>query len=228
MFRDTIRGLEKVFKTDISPPKIVLVTGPPGSMKTTFIHAILSKYLRNRDEFGLYATLEEDVQSHLANMRGMGIELPPNLQISDYTEIRERDEEVDYLLFTERMLARFKQLKGDKFTCFGFDSLGALYSLTEKKNLRKKMFHFFRTLRDYNLFAFIAMERSPGGESELLGNEGFLADGIILLGLERLQGRLVRYLQIEKMRACNHSMEMHALEVTSNDGLAVLGPIFTR
>ncbi len=69
------------------------------------------------------------------------------------------------------------------------------------------------------------MERALDGESQLLGNEGFLVDGIIMLGLDRSRGKLVRYLQIEKMRACEHSMEKHALEV-DKEGIKVFGPIF--
>jgi len=29
VFRNSIEGLEKVFKTDIEAPKVILVTGPP-------------------------------------------------------------------------------------------------------------------------------------------------------------------------------------------------------
>jgi KaiC/GvpD/RAD55 family RecA-like ATPase len=81
-------------------------------------------------------------------------------------------------------------------------------------------------LRDNNLTAFIIMERSLSGESQLLGNEGFLADGIIMLGLDRQRGKLVRYLQVEKMRAAEHSMEKHAIEVAKS-GLTVLGPLLS-
>jgi len=50
-------------------------------------------------------------------------------------------------------------------------------------------------------------------------------DGIIDLGLDRSRGKLVRYLRVEKMRACQHSMERHAIEV-GKGGICVLGPIF--
>ena len=229
MFKNTIRGLDRVFKTDIKRPKLILVTGPPGSMKSSFVYTIMSKHLNHSGEFGLYSTLEETVSSHLENMESLGIPLCPNMQISDFTQIRENMEgEIDYLALTTKMIDHFKQTRGDEFSCFAFDSLGALYSLMEDvKNMRKKMFNFFQHLRNQNLVNFIIMERSIGGESQLLGNEGFLSDGIILLGLRRKQGKLIRYLQIEKMRATQHSMEMHALEIR-HDGMVVLGPIFDQ
>lgn len=232
VLRKSMEGLEKVFKTDIESPKVILVTGPPGSMKTSFCYSLMSRFLKQTGEFGLYTTLEETVHSHLRNMESLGVDVSLNMQISDFTDLREIDQVVgeeeatDYLQFIERMIQHFKKVHGPKFRIFALDSLGALYSLMEDvSNMRKKMFYFFKMLRDNNLISLVVMERSPGEESQLLGNEGFLVDGIIMLGLDRTRGKLTRYLQVEKMRACEHSMEKHAIEVHKG-GIAVLGPIF--
>lgn len=234
MFKDSIQGLEKVFKNDVERPKVILVTGPPGSMKTTFCYSVMSHYLRDKNEFGLYCTLEETVDSHLKNMESIGAKLSMKMQVSDLTDLREidqideaigQDSQTDYVLFIEKIIQRFKKTHGDKFSVFVLDSLGALYSLMEDvRDMRKKMFYFFKMLRDNGLISFVIMERSITGESQLLGNEGFLADGIMLLGLDRQRGKLVRFLQIEKMRAAEHSMERHAVEVGKN-GIQVLGPL---
>jgi KaiC/GvpD/RAD55 family RecA-like ATPase len=236
LFRDSIPGLDKVFKNDIERPKVILVTGPPGSMKTSFCYSLMSNYLRNKNEFGLYATLEETSESHLHNMESMGVKLSAKMQISDMTDLREIDQidevigdtaQTDYVLFIEKMIQRFRRTHGDKFSIFVLDSLGALYSLMENsQEMRKKMFYFFKMLRDNNLVTFIIMERSLTGESQLLGNEGFLADGIVMLGLDRPRGTLVRYLQVEKMRAAEHSMEKHAIQV-GKSGMTVLGPLLS-
>lgn len=232
VFRNSIEGLDRVFKTDVESPKVILVTGPPGSMKTSFCYSLMSRYLQSTGEFGLYTTLEETVQSHMKNMESLGVDLSLNMQISDFTDLREIDQVVgpedqtDYLAFIEKMISHFKKVHGDRFRIFALDSLGALYSLMEDvSDMRKKMFYFFKMIRDFNLISLVVMERSITGETMLLGNEGFLVDGIIILGMDRSRGKLVRYLQVEKMRACEHSMEKHALEVTRG-GLAVLGPIF--
>src|SRR5207244_787535 len=157
-FRSAIEGLDKVIRSDILPPKVILVTGPPGSMKTSFCYTLMSRYLKDTGEFGLYTTLEETVQSHLRNMESLGVELSMNMQINELTSVG-------------------------------------------------------------------GMERAPTGESQLLGIEGFLVDGIVILGRDRSRGKLVRYLQVEKMRSVDHSMEKHAIEVRKG-GLTVLGPIF--
>ncbi|HKZ89136.1 MAG TPA: ATPase domain-containing protein [Thermoplasmata archaeon] len=231
-FRTAIDGLDKVIRTEIMPPKVILVTGPPGSMKTSFCYTLMSRYLRKTGEFGLYTTLEETVQSHLKNMESLGVDLSLNMQISDFTDLREVDavvaaeDQTDYIAFIEKMVAHFKRVHGAKFKLFALDSLGALYSLMENTtNMRKRMFYFFKMLRENELTTMVIMERSPNGDSQLLGNEGFLVDGILMLGLDRSRGKLVRYLQVEKMRAAEHSMEKHAVE-PKRGGMTVLGPIF--
>jgi KaiC/GvpD/RAD55 family RecA-like ATPase len=228
MFYNTIRGLDKVFYNDIRAPKVVLVSGMPGSMKSSFVYSLLNKYTLQTGEYGLYATLEETTESYLNNMESLGIEPNINLQITDYTDFREeQDDGIDYLAFTENMIKYFKEKYGDKFTTFAFDSLGALYSIISNNgtSMRKRIFHFFKMLREQNLMSFIIMERALDGESHLMGNEGFLSDGIVVLGLRRKQGRIIRYIQIEKMRATQHSMEVHALEI-GLEGISVLGPVF--
>jgi KaiC/GvpD/RAD55 family RecA-like ATPase len=234
MFKDTIKGLDKIFKMDIKPPKVVLVTGPPGGLKSSFVYALISKYVENTREYALYTTLEETVESHIQNMEALGIELSMNMQVSDLTDIREMDllfsdkEKTDYVEFIEKMISFVKKKQGDRFSVFALDSLGALYSLMEdSENMRKKMFYFFKMLRDSKLMAFVVMEQPIEGQTFLLGNEGFLVDGIIQLGLERSTGKIVRYLQVEKMRAIAHSMEKHALVVSAEGGISILGPMLS-
>src|SRR5213080_5075722 len=117
-FRSAIEGLDKVIRSDILPPKVILVTGPPGSMKTSFCYTLMSRYLKDTGEFGLYTTLEETVQSHLRNMESLGVELSMNMQISDFTDLREIDavvgpeDQTDYLAFIE-----FGSAPGDDRDC---------------------------------------------------------------------------------------------------------------
>ena len=93
------------------------------------------------------------------------------------------------------------------------------------EEMRKRMFRFFEFCRSHNLHTFVITERQAGENAELEGNEGFLADCILNLGLDRRNGQIVRTLQIEKMRHVRHSMEKQAMEVTGA-GVSLLGPLF--
>ena len=234
MFMDTIRGLEKVFKRDIAPPKIVLVTGPPGSLKSSFVYTLLTKYVQNSNEFGLYATLEETTESHLKNMQSLGIQIPENLLISDYSDIRERFESKgsppNILQMINGVIEYFKNEKGEKFTVFGLDSLNALYALINIEDLRVKMFHFFKNLRDKYLTSILILEipeltRAAGGYVKTFG-EGFLVDGLIRTGEIESQQDVMLYMQIKKMRSTRHSRKKHLMEI-GESGISILGPVFS-
>ena len=97
-------------------------------------------------------------------MRGassLGLQLPMNLQVTDFTELRRENEDMDYLKFTRKMIEHFKQTHGDRFTTFVLDSLGAIYSLTTvDEAMRKKMFSFFDFLRSMNLNVLLITERN--------------------------------------------------------------------
>ena len=226
LFLGGLQGMERVVQSDIHAPYISLITGPPGSMKSSFCLTLLTNHLNRTGEFGLYCTVEETVDSLMRNAASLGLHLPMNLQVTDFTELRRENEDMDYLKFTRKMIEHFKQTHGDRFTTFVLDSLGAIYSLTTvDEAMRKKMFSFFDFLRSMNLNVFLITERNIGNHAELQGNEGFLADAVINMGMDHRNGKLVRTLQVEKMRHVRHAMEKQAVDV-GPQGLVVLGPLF--
>jgi KaiC/GvpD/RAD55 family RecA-like ATPase len=231
MFRDTIDGLNNIFDTDVHQGAVIIITGPPGCLKSGFSYNIISKYLENRDEFGVYMTLEESTESHLRNMKSLGISIPDNLLISDYSDIRSRfegpeDEHPDFLEMIDGVVNFFIEKEGERFTSFCLDSLGALYSLTPTEGLRAKMFYFFKGLRERNLTSLIVMETPRISNIQgFLGSEWYLADGIIEMGSIETQHDIMLYMQVQKMRATSHSRKKHLIEI-GEDGLSILGPVF--
>ncbi|MGA9099293.1 MAG: ATPase domain-containing protein, partial [Methanotrichaceae archaeon] len=143
-FKDTITGLEKVFDSDIPKGSVVLVVGTEGTLKSTLVLNMLSNYLINRAEHGLYITLEQAKDSHLKNMEGIGIRRADSLEIFDYRDLRREweDFEPDMVRMTEEIL-KFYEDKYRNLTVFALDSLNALHALSEVENSRRSMYHFF-------------------------------------------------------------------------------------
>ncbi|UGV41233.1 signal transduction protein [Methanococcoides orientis] len=228
-FIDTIQGLDDIFENDIPKGSVVLITGPPGSLKSGLTFSILSKYLDNSSEFGIYITLEQNKRSHLENMKSMGIELSENLAISDFTDYRLQYDEFsgDLLNLIETNIIQYKHKLGDKFTCLTLDSLGALYSLmdVEPRLMRKRLYHLLEPLRREKLTTFLILEMAdPNGPNHDF--EGYLADGIIELGVHTKDDSTNRFIRVKKMRASAHSMDPYILTV-SDDGLQIYrGTIF--
>lgn len=231
MIEDSIEGMDNIFHSDIFQGAIVIVYGPPGSLKSGLVFSVMSKYLQQSGEFGMYLTVEENTISHLRNMDSLGIKVPENLLISDYSDIRARfegrpgEDTPDFLDMVDGVIKFFKDKEGDNFTCFGLDSLGGLYSLIETEKLRSKMFHFFKKLREYNLTSFIIMETPRFSNIiEGQGSEMFLADGIIEMGPIEHQHDIHLYMQVLKMRSCSHSRKKHLIDIGEN-GISILSPV---
>ena len=175
--------------------------------------------------------MEEPVISHVRNITSLGTEPPENLRFLDFTDIRKRFDETDrdkpdFLDMVEATVEHHKEQWGDKFTCFALDSLGVLYSLITSSNLRARMYHFFKFLRESDLTSFIIMESPEESNIEdWSGSEQFLGDGIIEMGNLSFQNEIMLYLRVSKMRGCAHSRKRFLIEVTDN-GISLLGPDF--
>lgn len=225
-----MNGFEKVLESGIPEGSVVLVVGKAGALKSSLVFGMVSNYLAASGEHGLYITLEQTKESHLRNMKSLGLKRTDALEIFDYRDMRRewKDSEPDMVKVTEEIL-RFYKDKHQDLTVFALDSLSALYALTEVENLRKSMYHFFSGLRENDLTSFLIMESyHPNGPETFRSSsppEYFLADGLIELGIIEGAEDVKRYIQIRKMRSAKHAMGKHQLAV-GNEGIYVLGSIY--
>jgi KaiC/GvpD/RAD55 family RecA-like ATPase len=249
--KDNIPGLSQVFSSEVPKGSVILVTGTAGTLKSAFAYEILSKYLmKQKDEYGIYTTLEETKESHIRNMESLGIKLNKRLMVSDIASFRRHIdyEKMDFLdlivsrinkgsvITSKKRDQNSKSAQGEnknkeyKLSCFVLDSLNALYSLLEHemdgKKLRNKMLQFFDMLRQKNLVSFLILELP---RNEPYSYEFFLGDGIIEFGIEYIDGFYKRYFQVKKMRATRHKLEPHVLEVDEEKGgLKVIGELIVQ
>ena len=231
MFQNTIKGLGKIFRTNNYENMIIMVSGYTGTLKSTFTYSMISKYLQsNPGKIGVYATIEESKESLLKNLKSIGVEPNENIFIADYNRTREmyreESENTDFLELTEKLIMSTKEERGDSFVVFALDSLNALYTLTKMDNeylIRKRVYYFYKLLRDAGLTSFILNELPRDTRQSTRENENFLADGVIELGIRRTLEGKKRYIEVIKMRQNNHSMKQYVIDI-DDDGLSILGP----
>ena len=231
MFQNTIKGLGKIFRTNNYENMIIMVSGYTGTLKSTFTYSMMSRYLRNNPgKIGVYATIEESKESLLKNLKSIGVEPNENIFIADYNRTREmyreESENTDFLELTEKLIMSTKEERGDSFVVFALDSLNALYTLTKMDNeylIRKRVYYFYKLLRDAGLTSFILNELPRDARHSTRENENFLADGVIELGIRRTLEGKKRYIEVIKMRQNNHSMKQYVIDI-DNEGLSILGP----
>lgn len=231
-FIDSIDGLNQVFDTDIPKKSVVIITGGEGTVKSGFTYSLMSNYLEQSGEFGLYIILEQSKQSHVENMESMGIKSSKNLMIADISDYRMdySDEKIDIIDFIAKTVEMYKKRFGDKFSTIALDSLGAMYSLmfTAPHELRRETYQLFEYIRREGITSFIILEKHDciGENAQTTGMEGYTADGLIELGMKLNQNDALRYLRVRKMRATKHSMRPHIFRIGDHGIEVIEGQIF--
>jgi len=217
-----------IFSVDPAKSAILLVEGASGTLKSAICFSIMLDILKNENNFGLYLTFEQPWQSHLNNMKSLGLSNPENLLVSDYNIMRKEipDEETGVNIFDSilEMLKSIKSEKGERFRVFAIDSLNAIYSIADNEYLKSSTLMFFKRLKKLDIISLIIFEKAS---EKMEGNfrERFLADGIISLGIMRSRGNVLRYLQPLKYAWSSHSLKKRQL-VADDDGLSILGAVY--
>jgi len=200
MFVNSVRDLNVLSTGDIPIGSVILITGKNRTLKSGFVLDMMSSYLADNNEHGLYVALEDD--SHREETKSSGIKKSDRLHIFDYKDIIHewKNEELDLISVTENVIKFYKK-KYDNLTIFALDSLNALYQASNEVNLRNYIYRFFTMLRGNDLTSFLILETCS---SDMESPECFLADGIIELGTVRCKKNVKKYMQIRKMDAANH------------------------
>ena len=213
-----IIGLDELMEGGIPSKYIVLLCGHAGTMKSSVGFNILFHENKISKRKGMYLTLEqtrEPLLRHMAKLH-MPQEEAEDLVVIDLARVRKdlkadtSEEEMDWPTAIIRALKNYR----DTFGCeiLVFDSLAALYALTNFKNPRAELFHFFERLRDLNLTSFLISEMpSDRNVYGLYGVEDFLSDGIVHLKVDYSQGTANLYIGVVKMRETNHPRQYFPL-----------------
>ena len=213
-------GLDEILGKGIPEGSVVLVSGAPGTMKTSLTYHILHENAR-RGEKGLYVSLEQSRASLLDHTEGLGYHLEDageNLSILDLAALRKK-----LTGPTEQpWMDLFKLYANGLRTSFGYrlqviDSLDALEILAKFQDLRRELFALIRWLRGLGVTTFLLGEL-PSDDATATRQvfakhkEEYLADGVVHLRLAR-QGEfgMQRQIRIVKMRGTRHETDYHAL-----------------
>jgi len=218
-----IEGLDEILGGGIPEGNVVLVSGAPGTMKTSLTYHILHSSALDGSR-GLYVSLEQGRASLIDHTEGLGYRLDDtrgNLSVLDLGTLRKKlagPSEQPWLdlfkLYTQGIRKSFD------YRFLVLDSLDALEILAKFREPRREMFSLIRWLRDLHCTSFLLGElptdRTGGGDPRRPAyakhKEDYLVDGIFHLRLAR-QGEfgMQRQLRVVKMRGTRHDTGYHAL-----------------
>lgn len=222
MIKTYVQGFDDALAGGIPEGHVVMVSGTPGTMKSSFLSSILYNNAKKDNVKGLYISLEESKESILKMMGNLGMKTvdESKLFIVDIGKLRiehrSADDSQEWMKIITDYLKRRVDEDGMKLVVI--DSLTALYSLVELNNPRQDLFHFFGFLKRLGVTTFLISEMTPG--SDVFGpyREDFLVDGTIYLKQHEVGETDVQLrIRCVKMRHVNHYRGYYAL-IHRDDG----------
>ena len=220
--KSRIDGFDDVLGGGVPKGSVVLLTGLPGTMKSSLAYAIL---LNNAKEDGakcLYVSLEQTRPSLENQMAAMGFDMEVarrGIHVLDVGTIQKelgRTASKPWMDFLRRTVETKHKIEG--IDLVAIDSLEALDVLAKFQDRRSDLFHFFQWLRDLGTTTFVLTEASPEPSfpaldpSQTKDDAGYLADGIVHLKLHPLSDvEMQRRVRVAKLRGSNHKTGFYAL-----------------
>lgn len=216
MLRTYVQGFDEALGGGVPEGHVVLVSGTPGTMKSSFAASILFNNAKQEGRKALYISLEETKESLAKMMGNLGMRDidESKLFIVDIGRLRldhkGADETQDWLRVIKEYVQR--RVAEDKISILVVDSLTALYSLVELRNPRQDLFHFFGLLKGVGVTTFLISEMSHQNDTFGPYREDFLADGTIYLKQYEVGETDVQLrIRCVKMRHTNHNRGYFAL-----------------
>ncbi len=209
MIKTYIDGFDEALAGGIPEGHTVLISGTPGTMKSSVCLNLLYKNHKNSKKRSLYVSLEETKESLLTGMDRLNMRDfdEKDLFIVDLARLRMEYDEVDQMQDWMRFITEYltRRVKEDKIDIVAIDSLTALYSLIELEKPRQQLFHFFGFLKKLGVTSLLISEMNPGSDAFGPYREDFLADGNIMLKLHEVGDTGVQLrIRCVKMRHMNH------------------------
>jgi len=214
IYKTYIKGFDEELGGGVPGGHIVLISGTPGTMKSSIAYNILYNNIKNEGSVGVYVSLEQSRENFMFQIQSLGLHDIEELKLTilDMAKIRKEVDMTKERPWLEVMKKHLDYLKENmNFDLLVIDSLPVVEMLSKVEDERAYLFYFFEWLRDLKATTFIISEISP--DPTQVYPEEFLADGIILLTMERVNEVDVdRRIRCVKMRGVNHNTGYFTLE----------------
>ena len=216
-----IPGLDELIGKGFPKQTVSLLSGGPGSGKTTFALQMLINGADKYDEPGIYATLTETPESIRLDAESFGwnledLEKKGKLALLDLRPSRflglksHQTSETFFSWVWNSIRNEAKEIKAKRIAIDPINVMAAQFQDEYRsRQAITGLVEALQTLPDcvsLLLFEQVTMERTM---------EEFLTSGVIVLHYVPIKNGMMRAIQILKMRRTEHSENFHPFEITS-------------
>jgi KaiC/GvpD/RAD55 family RecA-like ATPase len=221
--RTYIQNFDENLQGGIPKGQVVLLTGTPGTMKSSLAYSILYQNALENRVPSVYMTLEQSRENLLQQMAAMGMDderAKEYVHVLDLGLIRKS---LTQLSAKGTWLQVFKMYADSLRHSLGYeilvvDSLDVLEMAAQmNENRRSELFYLFEWLRNLGVTSLLVSENQPDRMFEQKYDEGYLADGVVSLKLQEIgETDIQRRIRAVKLRSTNHKTGYFSL--LFNDG----------
>jgi len=145
----SVPGLDKIIDGDVPRGYIIVLSGGPGTLKSTFAFTAMNGMLKNRKKkIGAYVTIEQNHHDIIWSIKSPGIVPHKGIYFSDiasfYSRLKEQDmkiygQDTPELALKALNIGKYRCMLSDKppvdgvkdMVCYTLDSLNALISISK-------------------------------------------------------------------------------------------------
>lgn len=209
-----IDRLDNILGGGVPSGHLILITGPPGSMKSTLAFNMIYNVSEIHHTNCLYISLEQSRESLMRQMARLNMSMDKvgdRLMIVDMIGLRtaKKDETGDWRSILLRYVKNIYSEK--KFNMFVLDSLGSFKSITSHEFTRQDLQDLFDWFKELGITVLMIAE-SGISDAPDISQEAYLSDGVIELKMKELNdSRVQRWMRVTKMRGMNIDTRYYAL-----------------
>lgn len=215
-----VPGLDEIIGGGFLPGRVYLITGPPGSGKTTMGIQFLVEGARNGEK-GVFVSLVEDPRIILQDMLRynfglLGYAKSKTITFHDLGRVLLRTEY--RLTWNELFNSILQIISEDGIKRAVIDSFTSMEHLVkDPENKRWALGRFIRALQELETTTLITSEMLQG---KTYTDEHYLVDGVFVIHHFMRNYQMVRAMQVLKMRGVPHDSNLKRIRFT-DEGIKV-------
>ena len=223
--RTGIPGFDSIISGGFKEGRSIILSGPPGSGKTTFGMQFLHAGANDFDEPGIFVTLSEspneikndckiygwDIQKLIDEGKLLIIDARPFKMEDGFVALDEslyRGETLPFMHLTQLILSTVKRIGAKRIVIDSITVLAMQY--TNKFYIRQGLQGMIHALEEQNCTSILISENI---DSSKVPTEWYVASGVILLHHIQRENTMERAVQVIKMRGIRHSEQIYPIKL---------------